>query len=87
MATLTKVADAPEVDPAFPTLRKAILTMAGVQVRNQATIGGHFCRAVPCTDTPPICITGGAELRLKSACGERTLRAEDFRRDGSSPTG
>lgn len=78
LASLSEVAESPEVRRAFPALGEAVLTMAGVQIRNQGTIGGNFCRAVPCADTPPICIAGGAQLRLVDADGDRTLPAEEF---------
>jgi carbon-monoxide dehydrogenase medium subunit len=47
-------------------------------VRHQGTIGGNFCRAVPCADTPPPCIAGGATITLATAKGERALAAESF---------
>lgn len=78
MATLAEIARTPEVERAFPVLREAIANMGGVQIRNQATIGGNFCRAVPCADTPPVCIAGEARLELLGPSGERTLPAEEF---------
>jgi len=78
LATLTEVAESSLVADSVPALREAILTMAGLQVRNQGTIGGNFCRAVPCADTPPICIAAEAELRIMGTLKERTLAAADF---------
>ena len=78
LATLTKVAESPVVRAVFPPLVEAVMTMASVQIRNQATIGGNFCAAVPCADTPPICIVAGAELCLSGTSGERILAAEEF---------
>jgi len=78
MATLTDIADSPLVAKVFPVLREAILTMGSLQIRNQATIGGNFCRAVPCADTPPICIAGDARLRLVGIESDRVLPAATF---------
>lgn len=66
------------VRKAFPVLAEAASTMAGPQIRNQATVGGNFCRAVPCADTPPPCIAGSAKVRLGSGDGERVMPAEEF---------
>ncbi len=78
MATLSQVAESPEVAARFPALAEAVLSMAGEQIRNQATIGGNFCRAVSCADTPPVCIVGEASLQIVGPDGARSLPAEDF---------
>jgi carbon-monoxide dehydrogenase medium subunit len=78
MARLQDVVDSDVVRSEFPVLAEATATIGGSQVRHQGTIGGNFCRAVPCADTPPACIVGGATLRLVTASGERMLPAEDF---------
>jgi carbon-monoxide dehydrogenase medium subunit len=43
-------------------------------------MGGNFCCAVPCSDTPPICITAGAEVVLAGPQGKRSLPATGFHR-------
>jgi carbon-monoxide dehydrogenase medium subunit len=78
LATLTAVASSPAVREALPVLAEAILRMGSVQIRNQGTIGGNFARAVPCADTPPVCLAAEASLHLAGAGGERTLPAQDF---------
>ena len=78
MVSLAEVAESEAVSREYPALREAVLQMGGAQIRNQATIGGNFCRAVPCADTPPVCIAAGARLRLFGNEGERSLPAEDF---------
>lgn len=78
LASLAAVAESPEVQQTLPALREAILQMGGQQIRNQGTIGGNFCRAVPCADTPPICIVAETQLRLVGTERERTIPAEDF---------
>jgi carbon-monoxide dehydrogenase medium subunit len=78
MATLADLTESPLVATRFPVLKEAALTMAGMQIRNQGTIGGNFCRAVSCADTPPVCMIGEASVRLVGPDGERALPAEDF---------
>jgi carbon-monoxide dehydrogenase medium subunit len=78
LATLTEIATSPLVNDFLPALPEAILNMGGQQIRNQGTIGGNFCRAVPCADTPPICIAAAAQLHIVGVESERTVAAEEF---------
>jgi carbon-monoxide dehydrogenase medium subunit len=78
MATLAAVLESEAVREGLPALAEAIAQMGGAQIRNQATIGGNFCRAVPCADTPPVCIAAGASVSLICKDGERTLPAEEL---------
>ena len=82
LATLTEIARSAEVGRAAPALAKGVLQMAAVQIRNRATIGGNFCAAVPCADTPPICLVYGATLVIAGSSGgsasERRIPAQDF---------
>jgi len=78
MVRLQDIVDSDTVRAAFPVLAGAASTIGGSQVRNQGTIGGNFCRAVPCADTPPACIVGGATVTLVSANGTRSVPAEAF---------
>jgi CO/xanthine dehydrogenase FAD-binding subunit len=78
MATLSQIAESREIREFFPPLREAVLQMAGTQIRNQGTIGGNFCRAVPCADTPPLCIAAAGRVRIVGPERERTIPAEAF---------
>jgi carbon-monoxide dehydrogenase medium subunit len=78
LALLSAVAESPDVRRALPSLSRAILTMAALQIRNRATLGGNFCGGVPSADTPPICIAAGAQVKVAGVGGERLLPAEDF---------
>ena len=77
-ATLAAVAGSEAVRDAFPPLAEAISLMAAAQIRSRGTIGGNFCAAVPCADTPPICVAGGASVRIVGPDGERWIAAADF---------
>lgn len=78
MTTLAAISASSVVRRCFPILADGVLTMAGAQVRNQATIGGNFCRAVSCADTPPICMVGEARLKVVDAAKERWITIEEF---------
>ncbi len=78
MVTIAAVAESNDVNRVLPSLCHAASCIGSVQIRNRATIGGNFCGAVPCADTPPICIAAGAELRLADSSGERMVAARDF---------
>ena len=72
------VAESPLVARALPVLAEAAASVGSVQVRRQGTIGGNFCGAVPCADTPPACIVGEATLLVTGVDGERSFPAEEF---------
>ncbi len=78
LVTLEELVQSEVVRDAFPALAEAAALMAAVQIRNRATIGGNFCAAVPCADTPPVCLVAGSSLRLVGPGGERTVIADDF---------
>ncbi len=78
MVKLEVIAESADVKRLFPALRDAVAHIGSVQIRSRATIGGNFCGAVPCADTPPVCIAGDAALRLVGVDGERTLPAREF---------
>jgi len=78
MTRIEDIATSSVVMQAFPALARAASQIGGVQIRHQATIGGNFCRAVPCADTPPPCIAVEAQVSMAGPGGERRLPAEDF---------
>jgi carbon-monoxide dehydrogenase medium subunit len=78
MTTIRDVGASAAVRRILPALSEAARSLGSPQIRNLATIGGNFCRAVPCADTPPPCIAAEAMVRLVSGDGERTIPAEAF---------
>jgi carbon-monoxide dehydrogenase medium subunit len=62
----------------FPALYEAIKSMAGIQVRNMATIGGNLCNASPAADTAPPLLVLDAKLKLLSKEGVRVISIGDF---------
>ena len=78
MTTIREVAASADVARILPALSEAARSLGSPQIRSTATIGGNFCRAVPCADTPPPCIAAGAELRVAGEDGERRVAAHEF---------
>ena len=67
-----------KVKERYPALCEGIKSMAAIAVRNMGTIAGNICNASPAADTVPPLIAYGAEVRLVSKRGERTVLVEDF---------
>lgn len=78
LATIGAVAASPEVGAWLPALAEAARALGSPQIRSLATIGGNFCRAVPCADLPPVGIVAEARLRLAGVQGTREVSAEEF---------
>ena len=62
----------------FPVLSQAASVMASAQIRHLATVIGNLCSAVPSADMAPGLIVLGANLKITSTRGERTIAVEDF---------
>lgn len=78
LTTIAEVAASPIVRARLPALADAARAIGSPQIRSMATIGGNFCRAVPCADTPPAAIVCAARVRLAGTLGARELDAEHF---------
>lgn len=72
-----------QLEGKYPALRKAIKSIAGVQIRNMATLTGNLCNASPIADTATPLMVLGAELEIswldekKKICS-RKVQIEDF---------
>lgn len=78
LTTIAHVARSPKVRAWSEALADAAASIGSPPIRSRATIGGNFCRAVPCADTPAPCIAAGARVRLVGPDGEREMPAEAF---------
>jgi carbon-monoxide dehydrogenase medium subunit len=78
LTTVADVAASPLVRNRLEALADAARAIGSAQIRSLATIGGNFCRAVACADTPPAAIAGGARVHLAGPMGVRDLAAEEF---------
>ena len=59
-------------------LRKACRMVGSPQIRSRGTIGGNIANASPAADSAPPLIALGAELKIASTRGERTVSVEDY---------
>jgi carbon-monoxide dehydrogenase medium subunit len=78
LVTPNQLADAEVIRGMFTGLSDAAASMAGMQIRNLATLGGNLCSAVPSADLPPSLLTMEAEVLLSVHDGERRLPLKDF---------
>ena len=67
-----------KVKERYSALYEGIKSMAAIAVRNMGTIAGNICNASPAADTVPSLIAYGAEVKLVSKRGERTVLVEEF---------
>jgi len=77
-ATINMVARHDGIAKRFPGINDAAMSLAAEQVRNQATVAGNLCMAVPSADMAPILLAYGATMMVVSAAGERTIPLREF---------
>lgn len=78
LATIAEVAASDEVRGWLPALADAAAALGSPQVRSLATIGGNFCRAVPCADTPPVALAAAGSVRVAGNGGDREVPVAAF---------
>ena len=64
-----------------PIVAEAAATIGDTQVRNRGTIGGSLAHADPSADMPAVMVALDAEIQLRSARGQRAVKATDFFQD------
>lgn len=62
----------------YPALAEAASWVGAAQTRNRATVVGNLCNASPAADTAPVLLSYGAQVKISSAQGERTIPLEEF---------
>ena len=72
-AVLSAVEKSPLLRRHWAMLPEAAGLVGSRQVRNQATLGGNLCNALPCADTVPPLIAAGASAILASRSGSRVV--------------
>ncbi|MEK7441785.1 MAG: xanthine dehydrogenase family protein subunit M [Chloroflexota bacterium] len=78
LTTLEEIKQSPIIQQHYPALSSAAATMASVQIRNLATVGGNMCNAAPSADLAPILIALNATAVINGAKGERRVLLEEF---------
>ena len=64
-----------------PIVSEAAATIGDTQVRNRGTLGGSLAHADPSADMPAVMVALDAEIQLRSATGQRSVKAADFFQD------
>jgi len=75
---LSDLLDSELVRECAPLLAEALANMAGVSIRNIATIGGNLCNASPAADTAVPLLVMDAKFVLLSRKGTRMIPADAF---------
>lgn len=78
LTTVAAVARSPLVARRLAALAEAARALGSPAIRNRATVGGNFCRAVSCADLPPAALVGDARLRIAADGGIREIAAAEF---------
>lgn len=78
MVTVNGVARSEEVQRRYPGIVEAALCLAADQVRNQATVAGNLCMAVPSADMAPILLAHDARLEVASSTGGRIVPVREL---------
>lgn len=77
-ATFTEILENKIIKREFPVLIETIKEIAGLTVRNIASMGGNIMNASPAADSVPTLMALDAVFALKGPNGERKVEAKDF---------
>jgi carbon-monoxide dehydrogenase medium subunit len=78
LATVDSIARSTFVMRQFPALGQAAGVLGTPIVRNLATLGGNLCNASPAAECAPALLAMGAQAKLTSLRGERTVPLDAF---------
>jgi len=77
LTTWSDLARAP-LDPSLAALQQVAREVGGIQIQNQATVGGNLCNASPAADGVPALLALDAQVELASVRGVRRLPVSGF---------
>lgn len=77
-AILNDIAENDIIKKEIPALSATIGEIAGMSIRNIATIGGNIANASPAADSVPILIALDATIVVASPSGDKEIKASDF---------
>ena len=78
LCTFTDIGNSEIVQKELPALLDVMREIAGITVRNSATMGGNIMNASPAADSVPVLMALGAKFALQGPAGTRTISVEDF---------
>lgn len=77
-ATLTEVAESPEVRAVAPSLAHAAGVVGNLRIRNMATVGGNLAEADYASDPPAVLVSLGASVTVSDGERSRELLVSDL---------
>jgi len=78
LTTLHSLELSPRIQKDYTVLYEAVHHIASVQVKTMGTAVGNLCVATPASDVATALIALGAEVKIVSVTGERTIPIENF---------
>ncbi len=78
MARLQSIAESADVQKGCPLLATVCAQLGTPQIRNMGTIGGNVASRFATAETLPALIALGAEARVLTASGEKSIAAENL---------
>jgi CO/xanthine dehydrogenase FAD-binding subunit len=78
MTTVSELVASPILDSRYEAFREVGNMFGGPSIVNVATVGGNICSASSSEDLLPLFLALDAEVRVRSAKGDRVVRVEDF---------
>jgi aerobic carbon-monoxide dehydrogenase medium subunit len=78
MTTIDSLLSSPILRNRYRVLCQTAADMGSPEIRNLATLGGNLAGALPCADFPPVLMTLGANVKLRSRHGERSVPVENL---------
>jgi CO/xanthine dehydrogenase FAD-binding subunit len=79
LVTVSDLVDSELIQSNFPVLHEAALSVASIQIRNTATVGGNICNASPSADLSAALVALEAECKIIDSSGvERQEKLDQF---------
>ena len=78
LCTFSDIGNNEVIQKGLPALLDAMNEIAGITVRNSATLGGNIMNASPAADSVPVLMALGAKFALQGPAGTRMISVEDF---------
>jgi len=77
-STFTEIYTNQIISKELPILKKAVVTIGSLQIRNRATIAGNFVNNAPCADTVPALLVYNATIEIESINSKREISLQEF---------
>lgn len=78
LTTVRDIETSEEIRTQLPYLAQAAASLASVQIRTRATLGGNICNASPCADMATMFLAMNAQLKIDTPNGSKRVEFENF---------